>query len=85
MDLASIERNNGNFDRAKELLYLVSENHKYEAKYQLSKIELSLGRNINAYNIISSIPKTGDERFNRIVTLEKGIIESSLGNYQYAK
>lgn len=85
IELAQIEYETDNFEKAKQLLCSVKGNQENHAKLELSRMELNNNKNVNAFNIISTIPKTDNDIFNRKVSLQKGKIEASFGNYKYAQ
>lgn len=73
-----------NLEYAKKILNTVSPSHKNNAHLEISRIELKQGKAIAAYNEISQITLSDNENFEKKVNLQKGKIESALGNYQGA-
>lgn len=51
----------------------------------MAKIKLAADKPIDAFNIINKISKTGNERFDQKVLIEKGRIEAAFGNYELAE
>lgn len=85
ISLARIERQEENYSRAEEVLELIKEHRKYKYLLELSKVKRESNDIIEASILLSQIPKTEDEDFNREVSLERARVEIDFSCYEEAE
>ena len=84
IELSEIFLEEYNCEKARKILQDVDDRLKNYALLQLSKIELAAGDSIESFNQISKITTPVTEILKRKIALQRGRVEASFNNYDYA-
>ena len=85
VSLARIERYSENYERAEEVLEQLKEERNYRYQLELSKVKRESQDIVKASILLSNIPITEDNNFNREVNLERARIEIEFSCYENAE